>query len=58
MFPVGPPGPSIMFGFYLLISEPGFHCVAGADLKLQITPPDPLKQGILVLQTFVSSTSE
>jgi hypothetical protein len=43
MFPVGPPGPSIMFGFYSLISEPGFHCIARDDLKLQITPPDPPK---------------
>lgn len=43
MLPFGSPGPSIMFEFYLLISEPGFHCVGRADLKLQITLPDPLK---------------
>lgn len=43
MFPVVPSGPSIMFEFYLLISEPKFHCVARADLKLQITLPDSPK---------------
>lgn len=55
MFPVGLPGPSIMFEFYLLISEPGFHCVARADLKLQITLPDPPKLLDHSHSDFVSS---